>query len=320
MNKNSPDKKPYNKPKLVESHPLNSPDEIRKVKCGHPKTPMPIMGELEIESYVLEDGTAVISSRGIQKAIGLGAERGTALSDFLKKSAIAPYITPEFSRHFNNPIKFDLSTIYGGTVQYGIGFEATFFPELCDVILRAREASALKSQKDLEVAQKAEIITRALSRVGIIALIYEWTGYEKFKSPAAYRVFVEAYLSEQVRKWAKEFPDEFFVQLDRIYNNQPTTSQKRPKYYAKFIRKYVYKPLEDGHVLEELDMRNPANEKGIRKHRHHSHLNEEIGLPTVKAQIWQVIGALKVSANKKKFEENFARLMGQTYQMDLFEE
>jgi hypothetical protein len=74
-------------------------------------------------------------------------------------------------------------------------------------------------------------------------------------------MLIESYLEEEERKWSKEFPDEFFVQLDRIYGNNHTTSRNRPMYYAKFIRKYIYQPMLNGTILEELDKKNPKNEK-----------------------------------------------------------
>ena len=108
--------------------------------------------------------------------------------------------------------------------------------------------------------------------------------------------------------------------MDRIYGNEKTTSRNRPLYYAKFIRKYIYDPIERGLVLVELDKRNPTNEKGVRKVRHHHLMNETVGLKNLQAQIWQVIGTLKTSSNKAKFERAYARLMGQTFQTELFED
>jgi len=159
----------------------------------------------------------------------------------------------------------------------------------------------------------------AFATVGITALIYEQLGYEKFKHPEAFKMLIESYLEEKVREWMKEFPDELFYQMDRIYGNQPTTSRNRPLYYAKFIRKYIYDPLESGEVLKVLDERNPKTGKLSRKYRHHSHLSEKIGLPAIRSQIWQVVAALKMSAGKTKFENNYARIMGQQYQPDLWE-
>lgn len=151
-------------------------------------------------------------------------------------------------------------------------------------------------------------------------MIYEQLGFERYKHPEALRLLIESYLSEEVRKWSKEFPDELFFWMDRLYGNTKTTSRNRPKYYAKFIRKYIYDPIEEGLVLTELDKLNPSNPKGVRSKRHHSHLNEEKGLPTMKAQMWQVMALLKTSAGKVQYERSYARLTGKTYQLPLLEE
>jgi len=73
-------------------------------------------------------------------------------------------------------------------------------------------------------------------------------------------------------------------------------------------------------VLKKLDVRNPKNNKGNRKHKHHTLTSETIGLPAVRSQIWQVIGALKISPSKRNYENNFARMMGNTVQTSLFDE
>jgi hypothetical protein len=189
---------------------------------------------------------------------------------------------------------------------------------VCNVYLEARQAGVL-TDNQLPIAQKCEILIRSFARVGIVALIYEQLGFEKYKHPDALRLLVESYLAEDIRKWSKEFPDELFFQMDRIYGNLRTTSRKRPQYYAKFLRKYIYEPIEQGLVLDELDKRNPTNEKGIRRVRFFQLMNEEKGLRVLRSLIWQVIALLKTSANKRKFENSFARLMGKPYQLDLFD-
>lgn len=49
-------------------------------------------------------------------------------------------------------------------------------------------------------------------------------------------------------------------------------------------------------------------------------MNEEKGLPALRAQIWQTVGVLKTSPNKVKFEWAFARLMGYQKQSSLFDD
>lgn len=133
-------------------------------------------------------------------------------------------------------------------------------------------------------------------------------------------MLVETYLDEKIRPWMKEFPDEFFWQLDRIYGNERTTSRNRPQYYAGFIRKYIYGPLEDGAVLRALDEKIPKDAKGRKTKRMHSATSADVGLPAVRAQLFQVFGVLKSSSNKRTFENNYARMSGNTYQQELWEQ
>ena len=77
--------------------------------------------------------------------------------------------------------------------------------------------------------------------------------------------------------------------------------------------------IEKGLVLDKLDEKNPVTEKGYRKTRHHSLMSVEIGINALKSQIWQVIGLSKSSPYKRRFEGNFQRLMGKSYQLELWE-
>ena len=267
---------------------------------------------VEIHCAVLDDGTPILNKGRMMRALGR-PWKGSSRTD--KPSFIGAMNLQQF-------IRSELEVLLKGVEFYDgarltTGYDAKILPLICRVYLDAERAVAL-THNQLPTARICEAMADAFSAVGITALIYEQLGYEKFKHPEAFRMLIESYMSEEVRKWAKEFPDELFYQMDRIYGNQKTTSRNRPFYYAKFLRKYIYVPFERGEVLKELDTRNPKNEKGVRKNRHHSNLSEEIGLPAVRSQIWQVVAALKMSSNKLKFENNFARVMGQQYQEDLW--
>jgi hypothetical protein len=268
--------------------------------------------DIELDSYILRDGTAILSKGKMMKALGR-PWRGKSRSEsptFIGAQNLQPFIRPELEEKLKGVEFYDGSKLISG-------YHADILPLVCNVYLEARTAGVL-TKKQLPIAQKCEMLIRSFARVGIVALIYEQLGFEKYKYPDALRLLVESYLAEEIRRWSKEFPDEFFFQLDRIYGHEKTTSRNRPKYYAKFIRKYIYNPIEKGLVLEKLDERNPSGPKGIRKHRHHSLLNEEKGIPVLKSQLWQVIALLKTTAGKRQFENAYARLIGQTWQTDFF--
>ena len=272
------------------------------------------IADIDLDCYILKDGTPLLNKGKMMKAIGRswkGASR-TERPNFIGAVNIQPFIRPELEEKLKGVMFYD-----GGKLISG--YHADILPLVCEVYLEARRAGALLPNQ-LPIAQKCEILVSAFARVGIIALIYEQLGYERYKHPDALRILIESYLVEEIRKWSKEFPDDLFLQMDRIYGNERTSSRNRPLYYAKFIRKYIYDPIEKGEVLSELDKRNPKNEKGMRKHRHHSVLNTDKGLPVLKSQIWQVVGVLKSSAGKPQFERSYARMMGQAWQPDLFEE
>lgn len=272
------------------------------------------LGGLELDCYVLEDGTPVLNQGKMMLALGRmprGKSRTDNKPSFVGAINLQPFIRPDLEKYLEGIEFYD-----GGRLLKG--YDAKILPLICKVYREAYKAKKL-TPNQIPTAEKCEILSDAFALVGITALIYEQLGYEKFKSPDAFRMLIESYLSDEVRKWSKEFPDELFYQMDRIYGHQPTTSNNRPQYYAKFIRKYIYDPLEKGEVLKALDAKNPKTEKGYRKNRHHQSTSEKIGLPAVRAQVWQVTATLKVSPNKSKFENNFARMMGQQYQPDLFE-
>ncbi|HMK27186.1 MAG TPA: P63C domain-containing protein [Chitinophagaceae bacterium] len=276
------------------------------------KGPFRIM-DAEIDCYILEDGTPILNKGKMMKAIGRqwkGASR-TGNPNFIGAVNLQKFIRPELEEKLKGIDFYD-----GGRLISG--YHADTLAEVCNVYLEARQAGIL-TKSQLPIAQICEVLLRSFAKVGIRALIYEQLGFEKFKNPEAFRILIESYLSEEIRKWSKEFPDELFWQMDRIYGNQKTTSRNRPMYYAKFLRKYIYEPIEKGVVLKKLDEKIPRDKMGRKKARLHSATSEEIGLPAIKAQIWQVVATLKVSSDKRRFEGNFARMMGQTWQGDLFE-
>lgn len=270
--------------------------------------------DVELDCYILHDGTAVLNKGKMMKAIGR-PWKGVSRTDkptFIGAVNLQQFIKPELEEKLKGIEFYDGSKLISG-------YHADILPLVCNVYLEARETGVL-SASQIPIAKKCEILIRSFARVGIVALIYEQLGFERFKPPDALRLLVESYLVEELRPWAKEFPDELFFQMDRIYGNMRTTSRNRPFYYAKFIRKYIYEPIEQGLILGELDIRNPRDKKGRRKARFHQLMNEDKGLPILRSQIWQVNGVLKISSSKRKFENNYARLMGQTYQTDLFED
>ena len=88
-----------------------------------------------------------------------------------------------------------------------------------------------------------------------------------------------------------------------------------------FIRKYIYEPFADskGAILEMLDEKNPVvYVNGGRRYKMFNFLSEVVGIPALKAQLWQVIGIGNSVKSKAQFEKSFSNAFPSA-QMELFQ-
>lgn len=258
-----------------------------------------------IPCSVLDNGKRVFSVTGLLRAFGAGGKKRTTLEsgipvpEFLSAVNLRPYISTELREKLENTIEF--RGMHGGSHSYG--YAADILNLICDAILDARAAGVLRPNQ-LRVAGAAEALMRAFSKVGVIALIDEATGYQADRASEELQRLVEAYVVEDMRPWVKLFPDRFFQQIYRIHGwkYQPGVTAG-PRYVGKFINKYVYERLPD-RVLARLRELNPV--VGTRrKHKHFMFLTEDIGEPTVDRHLASVTTLMSVAANKQHFDDMF---------------
>ncbi len=82
--------------------------EVLKAVWGSPNDLLKI-GSLEIECYVLENGTRVFSGRGRQSAIGFGGEastHGSKLRTFLQQKQIKSLVSNDLAMALDEPLRF----------------------------------------------------------------------------------------------------------------------------------------------------------------------------------------------------------------------
>ena len=84
-----------------------------------------------------------------------------------------------------------------------------------------------------------------------------------------------------------------------LYRND-TSHGKRPQYYGRFINKYVYDPIENGYVKQELDKLN-ITDVGKRRARFHQWLNE-YGRNMLIHQIGRVQGLMEMGPDIEQFK------------------
>ncbi len=279
-------------------------NEIKRATHGSIDTPLRI-GEVEIPCYVLQDGTRVLSGRGMQTALGLGQRHGALLKGFLDKNNLKVHINNDLAMALNNPIRF-IRPGRGGRVA--AGYEATTLADICDAMLEARKHNVL-TPKQLVIAQQCEVLTRAFAKVGIIALVDEATGYQEIREKQALQAILDKYLRKELAAWAKRFPDEFYKEMFRLKGWEwNPMNVKRPGVVGKYTKDLVYERLATG-IIEELEARNPKDSKGNRKARHHQFLTDEVGHPALAQHLYAVIGFMKASNSW----EMFRKLINQAY-------
>lgn len=267
------------------------------------------VGDLELDCYVLEDGRRVFHKRGMARALGMKSEGGNVFMRAMQRKGLGSELGRDLLEKIENPINFKPMT-----VDLGHGYDGQVLVDVCKAIIRAEEAGKL-TKSQFSLGAQARILLQAFARVGVTALIDEATGYQYVRSPGALRLLVQQYIEEEKREWEKQFPDEYYDELNRLYGSQRLTKtsngtviQNRPQHFAKFTRSYIYHPLENGAVLEELDRINPKiGKKGTRRSRFHQHLTQGYGIEKLKRQVQEVMTLMRVSDRVTQFKKLFSK-------------
>ena len=258
--------------------------KILKAIYGSEKTPLKL-GYLEIPCYVLEDGTRVFSGRGLQRAIGYESKSGQWMRSFCNMDGISAYMNAgddSIINRLSSPIKFQRIDA-GGSQSSANGYEVTLLIDICSTVIDANRAGVFNNDA---IVRNADIIIRAVAKVGIIALVDEATGYQEDKKRAKDELqqFLSQFISEEASKWVKTFNDSFFEMIYRMHGWNWTMTHKRPGVVGTWINDIVYERLAPV-VLTELQKVNPKTGKGTQKDRHHQHLTEEVGRPKLKEHL-----------------------------------
>ncbi len=257
---------------------------------------------MEIPCYVLEDGTRVLSGRGMQSALNMVDDvenkqvAGTRLSRYFNQKSLEPYIYKNKDADHFKPL-----ICYNGETKIH-GYEATVLADICDAFLEARKHIDLSPRQKI-IADQCEILIRAFAKVGIIALVDEATGYQdiRAKDREALQKILDKYLLEERAKWAKRFPDEFYQQIFRLKNwTVGLALTKRPAVVGRYTNNIVYERLAPG-ILEGLQKRNPITDKNRRESKHHQFLTEDVGHPELQKHLGGVIALMRVSSNWDQF-------------------
>lgn len=265
------------------------------------------LGNASLEVAVLNNGQRIIGYNAVFRALdrpSRGNSRVIGVPAFMDAQNLQPFVDQELRDVIT---KVDYEDKNGKIAQ---GFDANILPLVSDLYLKAREAGAINQTAQLETAKKAEILVRSLAKVAISALIDEATGYQYDRERDELQRILKAYISDELLKWQKTFPDTFYQEIFRL-NGWPYTVQdikRRPGVVGKWTRKVIYEQLPKG-VLKELEEKTPKSAAGNYTARFFQSLTADTGNVHLSAQLNQVIALMRISDTWEQFMANFNKMV-----------
>jgi len=256
---------------------------------------------------------ALLGSRsGASKRLKKKAEEdGAPLPLFLAPRQLKPFIDKHLGAEPLQPIEY----VDGDRIVRA--YDAELLPAVCDVWLDARQAGALQEQQKPK-AQQAELLTRGLARVGIVALVDEATGYQRDRAKDALAKILEAFVAREIQPYLKTFPADYYENLFRLYQlPYPPEGNKswRPAFFGHITNDVVYSRLAP-ELLPELKK---ASSKAEKKAKLHQWLTQDAGHPKLREHLSSIVTIMKLSKTPDDFKRNVNSIhprFGDTKEMD----
>jgi len=257
---------------------------IPEVEYGDTDRPLRL-GDIELDCYVLTGGMRVFSQRGMFSGLGI-TSRGGEIQRLIEQGGLRAFLSDEALNELVNPLRFRGTT--GGRLANG--YPVTLLVDLCNAIIDASRQPGFPRYYEL-ASVRAQVIIRAVAKVGIIALVDEATGYDEHREEKL-QAILDRYLRRELASWAKRFPDEFYYHIFRL-RNWPWRGRalNPPGVVAHYTKDIVYARLAPG-ILTELEIRNPKVGKN-RRAKHHQFLTDDIGHPELQRHLYMIIGIMR---------------------------
>jgi P63C domain len=255
---------------------------------------------IDAECYVLDDmaKTAVMTQRGIAAALGLSKPGGKDFERLVERKSISEHLGAEVLEKVRQPIEF--KWVYPGAKQSAVsikGYAADLLIDVCNAILKASAAGALRHNQE-SLAKQAAIVVGASAKAGIQGLVYALAGYDRTKEEviAAYKMYV----AEEAREYEREFSPELYEQWYRLYG-LVKPERGRPWEFRYLTIDHIYKPLarSNGKVFNLAKSAKLAN--GEKTDKIHQFLSE-IGVKALRTQVGKITGIATVSDTREEYE------------------
>ena len=271
--------------------------------------------DVEVPCYVLSNGQRVIGRTSMTELL-TGIRGGGALEKYLDVGSLKSLIPIESV--LERMVPFRLPEVEGLERKVK-GLPADLAINICRAFVSAlenglRPGGVPLSPRRMQMALKASMFVAACAKVGLEALIDEATGYQIDRAQDALQVKLRAYLTDEMRKWEKTFPDELWLEFARLTGWKGTVSQ-RPKYWGKLVLELVYEYL-DPDVAQWLRENAPAPRRG---QNYHQWLSAQYGLKKLVEHMWMLIGVARTCETMTELRDRMAALNGkQPVQLRLY--
>jgi P63C domain len=263
---------------------------------------------MDVPCYVLSDGQRVIGRTSATEVL-TGIKGGGGLEKYLGVKGLEPFIN--MALVLERMLAFRLPEVEG--LEKAVkGLPADLFIEICQGFVAALEAHHKPdsphprlTERQQEMALKAGMFLAACAKIGLDALIDEATGAQFDRAEDALQIKLRAYLSDEMRKWERTFPNELWVEFGRLTGWRGSVT-KRPKYWGKLVNELVYEYM-DPDVAKWLRENAPAPKHG---QNYHQWLSAQFGLKKLVEHIWMLIGVAKTCESMLSLRDRMAELNG----------
>jgi hypothetical protein len=280
-----------------------------KIRKATHEAPLDI-GGITIDCAVLEDGTRVLSRASFVRAMGRkGKVKGG--QKYIKESNLPVFLAADNLKDFLPKDLESNSTPIAYQTRRGVqamGYKYELLPQVCNVFLDAREERALLPNQE-HIAERCKILSRGFALVGLAALIDEVTGYQAVRDKKALQDILDKYLMAEYAKWAKRFPDEFYMEMFRLRGWQwKGMKVNRPSVVGHYTNDIVYDRLVPGSDMrKQLRELNPKDEKGNKEAADHSFFTPDLGIPRLDMHLYAVVGLMRAAPSWEHFMRSLQR-------------
>lgn len=282
-------------------------DDVKVISYGQ----WEIDKDISIDCYVTEDGQRLLSLRGTARAMGLSGSGSVALLRNLNSNYLQPYLSADLKEWVRKGNNNELYKIKGYRVSF-IPFDATLFVDVCKAYISAKNDGIFNGdgwEKQSELADKLLAIMSAFAKTGIVALIDEVTGYQELRKKDELQKLLAEFVRKEYLPWTKRFPNEFYEEMYRLKNWDYNGNARTPL-VGKLTNYLVYDLMPDG-VLEELQKRNPVDEKiHRRRYKHHQFLTETTGIDYLDKHLVSLINMMRAFDTWDDFDKAFRKSFG----------